>query len=76
MPIRNWPTKRRGCRRCFRLEEERFNKTLEQGLVLLNSIIGTIKKAGETIVSGDELFKLYDTYGFPLDIARDVADGA
>jgi alanyl-tRNA synthetase len=57
----------------LQVEEERFNKTLEQGLVLLNNIIRNIKEAGGTVVSGEELFKLYDTYGFPLDIARDVA---
>lgn len=57
----------------LRLEEERFNKTLEQGLVMLNSIITDLRKTGEKIISGDELFKLYDTFGFPLDIAKDVA---
>lgn len=57
----------------LRLEEERFNRTLEQGLSLLNNIIKGVKKAGSGIVAGDELFRLYDTYGFPLDIARDVA---
>ena len=58
----------------LRLEEERFNKTLEQGLVMLNSIITDMKKKGDKIIPGDELFKLYDTFGFPLDIAKDVAD--
>ncbi len=58
----------------LQVEEERFNKTLEQGLILLNNIIRNVKGAGGTVVSGEELFKLYDTYGFPLDIARDVAD--
>jgi alanyl-tRNA synthetase len=58
----------------LQLEEERFNKTLEQGLVMLNSIIAEMKKKGDKIIPGDELFKLYDTFGFPLDIAKDVAD--
>ena len=58
----------------LKLEEERFNKTLEQGLVMLNSIITDMKKTGAKIIPGDELFKLYDTFGFPLDIAKDVAD--
>ena len=58
----------------LRLEEERFNKTLEQGLVMLNSIINDMKNKGDKIIPGVELFKLYDTFGFPLDIAKDVAD--
>ncbi|MDH4231232.1 MAG: alanine--tRNA ligase, partial [Nitrospirota bacterium] len=57
----------------LQLEEERFNKTLEQGLIMLNGIIAPMKKTGIKIIPGEELFKLYDTYGFPLDIAKDVA---
>jgi alanyl-tRNA synthetase len=60
-------------RKILKLEEERFNKTLEQGLIILNDIIEDMKKTGVKIIRGDELFKLYDTYGFPLDIAKDVA---
>ena len=60
-------------RKILRLEEERFNKTLEQGLIMLNSIIADMKKTGDTTIPGDELFRLYDTFGFPLDIAKDVA---
>ncbi len=54
-------------------EEERFTKTLEQGMRLLDDLIGKLKKAGAQVIPGDELFKLYDTYGFPLDLARDIA---
>ncbi|PKL52427.1 MAG: alanine--tRNA ligase [Nitrospira bacterium HGW-Nitrospira-1] len=57
----------------LQLEEERFNKTLEQGLIMLNGIIADMRKTGDKIIPGDELFRLYDTYGFPLDIAKDVA---
>ena len=57
----------------LQLEEERFNKTLEQGLIMLNDIIAEVKKTGDTMIPGDALFRLYDTYGFPLDIAKDVA---
>jgi alanyl-tRNA synthetase len=60
-------------RKILRLEEERFDRTLEQGLAILNESIRTIKGSGQGFVPGDELFRLYDTYGFPLDIARDVA---
>jgi alanyl-tRNA synthetase len=57
----------------LRVEEERFNKTLEQGLLILNAVIRTVEEAGQNIIPGEELFRLYDTFGFPLDIARDVA---
>ena len=57
----------------LRMEEERFNRTLEQGLAMLNDIMGNLKTFGSSIIPGEELFRLYDTYGFPLDIARDVA---
>ena len=60
-------------RKILQLEEERFNKTLEQGLIMLNNIIAGLKKTGDKIVPGNELFRLYDTFGFPLDIAKDVA---
>ncbi len=57
----------------LRLEEERFMKTLEQGLLILNDVIKQTRKSGLNNIPGGELFRLYDTYGFPLDIARDVA---
>jgi alanyl-tRNA synthetase len=57
----------------LRVEEERFNKTLEQGLLILSSVIERMKEAGQKVIPGEELFRLYDTFGFPLDIARDVA---
>jgi alanyl-tRNA synthetase len=57
----------------LRMEEERFNRTLEQGLQLLNEVIVQVKSSGKEAIPGEELFRLYDTFGFPLDIARDVA---
>jgi alanyl-tRNA synthetase len=60
-------------RQMLRMEEERFNKTLEQGLSLLNAIIRDVKASRGDTIDGEALFRLYDTYGFPLDIARDVA---
>jgi alanyl-tRNA synthetase len=60
-------------RQMLRMEEERFNKTLEQGLALLTSLIRDVKAVQGKTIGGDALFRLYDTYGFPLDIARDVA---
>ncbi len=54
-------------------EEERFSRTLEKGIRILDNVMDTIKKSGKNIIPGSELFKLYDTYGFPLDLARDIA---
>jgi len=57
----------------LRLEEERFIKTLEQGTRLLDEIIERLKRNGIKTIPGEELFRLYDTFGFPLDLARDIA---
>ncbi|MHB8535882.1 MAG: alanine--tRNA ligase, partial [Sulfuricaulis sp.] len=56
--------------RVLRQEEERFNETLEQGLKILEEDIAALKS---DTISGTTLFKLYDTYGFPVDLTRDVA---
>jgi alanyl-tRNA synthetase len=53
-------------------EELRFSETLDNGLKLLNETIERMKETGDTVVPGDVIFKLYDTYGFPVDIVRDV----
>ncbi len=53
-------------------EEARFSETLDFGLRLLNDTLDDIKAKGEEKVPGDVIFKLYDTYGFPVDIVRDV----
>ena len=55
------------------LEEERFATTLESGLALLNETVDKLKAIGKVMVPGDVLFKLYDTFGFPLDLVTDMA---
>ena len=55
------------------LEEERFLQTLDVGLSRLDTVIAEVQHAGGTVIPGDEAFRLYDTYGFPLDLTRDVA---
>jgi alanyl-tRNA synthetase len=54
-------------------EEERFLQTLDVGMNLLDQIVATVKSSGQTVIPGDKAFRLYDTYGFPLDLTRDVA---
>lgn len=53
----------------LRLEEEQFARTLERGLVLLDEALSGVKNG---VLSGETAFKLYDTYGFPLDLTADV----
>ena len=53
-------------------EEVRFSETLDKGLKLLNDNLLEIKAKGQKEIPGQLIFKLYDTYGFPLDIVRDV----
>lgn len=53
-------------------EEERFSQTLDKGLAILNEEIELLRQKGLKTISGATAFKLYDTYGFPLDIVNDV----
>ena len=54
-------------------EEDRFIGTLDQGLPLLDSLINEAKAQGKFLLSGESVFKLYDTYGFPLDLVEEAA---
>lgn len=56
-----------------RREEEGFINTLEQGTRILDAVIHRVKESGQMILPGEELFKLYDTYGFPLDLTSEIA---
>ncbi len=57
-------------------EEDRFYKTLDQGMKKLNEMLEETKAAGRTEFSGADAFKLYDTFGFPLDLTSDVMEDA
>ena len=59
--------------RVIETEEARFLQTLTTGLNLLEELIAGLQAKGQTVIPGSEAFKLYDTYGFPLDLTRDVA---
>ncbi len=58
--------------RIIRAEEERFAETLEQGMEILEEEIDSLKREGQTALGGVEAFKLYDTFGFPLDLTREI----
>ena len=59
-------------REVIRGEEERFGETLEKGLVLLENATSKLKQDKKTVLPGDVAFRLYDTYGFPLDLTEDI----
>ena len=58
----------------IRAEEEKFEKTYEQGMNILDEMIGTLKKEGRNELSGDDAFRLYDTYGFPIDNTKEILE--
>lgn len=53
-------------------EEEQFNKTIDQGLSILAGIEAEMEKKKEKVLSGEEAFRLYDTYGFPVDLTIEI----
>ncbi len=55
-------------------EEENFNKTIDQGLNILSDMMEEMKKEGKTVLSGENTFKLYDTYGFPMDLTIEILE--
>ena len=54
-------------------EEERFSNTLDFGMKMLNDMVESLKAKRERLIAGEDAFKLYDTYGFPLDLTEDIA---
>ncbi len=57
----------------IKTEEEQFNRTLDRGLDIFARVEADLRERGETTVPGSEVFKLYDTYGFPVDLTRVIA---
>ncbi len=55
------------------LEEKRFDATIDAGLSILSNIARECIKAGKNVISGEDAFKLYDTFGFPIDLTREIA---
>ena len=55
-------------------EEEQFNRTIDQGLGILAEMTGELEKKGDKILSGEDAFRLYDTYGFPLDLTKEILE--
>jgi len=59
--------------RIVKLEEDRFINTLERGLAIMEDIINEYKTKNKDTISGEDIFKLYDTYGFPVDLTQEMA---
>ncbi len=56
------------------LEEEKFNKTIDQGLAILTDLQKELEADGRKVLSGEDAFKLYDTYGFPMDLTQEILE--
>ncbi len=56
------------------IEEDKFNKTIDQGLNILAEMEQEMDEKGEKILSGENAFKLYDTYGFPIDLTKEILE--
>ncbi|MBQ2897043.1 MAG: alanine--tRNA ligase [Clostridia bacterium] len=65
--------KRDYIKKIIKIEEERFDVTIDNGIMVLTEYINEAKKAGRKTLSSDEAFKLHDTYGFPLDLTIEMA---
>lgn len=66
--------KREYIKKVLEIEEKRFQKTIDSGMEMLNAHIRTMKEAGKPQLSGMDAFMLYDTYGFPLDLTREILE--
>ncbi|MFC3211786.1 alanine--tRNA ligase [Planomicrobium okeanokoites] len=62
--------------RVMKLEEERFHETLNEGLAILSNVTDKQKAAGSNEIPGEEAFRLYDTYGFPIELTEEYAEEA
>lgn len=61
-------------KKVIRAEEERFAETLDRGLAILNEEVASLKIHGQTVIPGETVFKLYDTFGFPIDLTADIVE--
>lgn len=66
--------KRDFIQRVIRTEEERFHETLHDGLAILNEVMKKARKQGKQVIAGEDAFRLYDTYGFPIDLTEEYVE--
>src|SRR5699024_8781529 len=58
----------------IRNEEQRFHETINDGLAILEDLVEQVRKDGKDILAGADIFKLYDTYGFPVELTEEIAE--
>ena len=59
-------------KKVVRAEEDRFAATIDQGLKIMNGYVDEMQKAGNNVLDGERAFKLHDTYGFPIDLTKEI----
>ncbi len=64
--------KRAYIKKVIQQEEESFAKTVDKGTEILSDMIEKLQKEGKTVLSGEDIFKLHDTYGFPIDLTKEI----
>lgn len=67
-------TKKDYIKKIIKLEEEKFDETIDQGMGILNEYISEMKKDNKKTLKGDKAFKLYDTYGFPAELTSEILE--
>ena len=67
-------TNREKIKEIIKDEEDRFQKTIDQGLDRLEDLISDMEEENKDVLNGEEAFKLYDTYGFPLDLTKEILE--
>ena len=66
--------KRDYIKQVIRMEEQRFAKTIDSGIARLSELMNTLESEGKTVLSGEDAFRLYDTYGFPVDLTIEILE--
>lgn len=66
--------RRVGIKKVVAVEEQKFASTIDQGMKIISGYMDELKTAGEKILPGDKAFKLHDTYGFPIDLTREIME--
>ncbi|AGF55016.1 alanyl-tRNA synthetase [Clostridium saccharoperbutylacetonicum] len=61
-------------KKVIKIEEDKFRETLDSGMEILNGFIGELKENKETILKGADGFKLYDTFGFPMELTKEILE--
>ena len=61
-------------KKVIRVEEESFSKTIDNGMELLNAMLAEMEQKKEDTLKGEQVFKLYDTFGFPIDLTREIVE--